>query len=372
MKFLNLLFLLVFAFPIQINASNTNKKIDDFLKIPAPYGESSISECQQSDGSLPFTLADLPVYNTQGYTEIFWFADPFQNIALPANTNTEDGGVYYAFQAIGGNAAYLEVQVIMIPYMPAPTGDSDQYFTDGCTMTLADAAVFNTTGYDSMYWYNECIGCGSVEDPIDPNTVLQDGDVFYAVQGDNGCCPGCLEVTFHAIPPIPAPIGDSDQYFTEGTYFTLSDAAVYNTTGFSYIYWYADAAEQETGVSCSTIVEDGDVYYAFQGIICGDCQCSLYLEVTFHMIPLGVAENKESFFKLYPSPVKDILTISLEKQIKNLSLRITDNNGKLVYNESVHSLEDDLKIDVSKFDTGMYILTLWADGKVQTNKFIIE
>ena len=103
-----------------------------------------------------------------------------------------------------------------------------------------------------------------------------------------------------------------------------------------------------------------------------DCQCVLYLEVAFHSLPIGVDENKASFFKLYPSTTNDLLTLSLYKEISSLRLRITDTNGKLVYKEILQSLETDLKIDVSKFDSGVYILSLLADGKHQTNKIIIE
>ncbi|HIP47900.1 MAG TPA: T9SS type A sorting domain-containing protein [Lutibacter sp.] len=346
MRSLKIFFFFIIAFQIQINASNLSKLAEPTFSIPAPTGASPQAHCQQSDGSFPFTLADLVVFNTQGYSEIFWFADTDQNIALPATTSLEDGVIYYAFQAVDPSAAYLEVEVQMIPYIPAPLGDAEQYFCYEQTWTLNDVVVENTVGYTDIYWLDNTPCQGG--QPVDPNTIINDGDIYFAVQGVNGCCPGTLEVTIFIPDPYPAPNGDSDQYFTEGTYFTLSDAEVYNTGSFDGVYWFSTPT-QEAGseVDPDTIVNDGDMYYAFQGIGCGNCQCFLHLEVTFHMIPIGVTENKESFFNIYPSPANDVLTISFDTMINNLTLRITDANGKLVYTENIHSLEADLKIDVS-------------------------
>ena len=322
MKLLHLSLLFTLVFPFQIFASNWTDYHEHASSIPAPYGDSPQSYCQQSDGSFDITLADLDVFNTDGYTDIYWFADPFQNTALPPSTNVEDGVTYYAFQAVDPDALYLEVLVEMIPYMPAPTGDSVQYFTAGCAMHLSDAAVFNTSGYDQIIWYTDCSGCGPIGEPIDPNTLVQNGDVYYATQGINDCCPGCLEITFQAIPPIPAPTGDADQYFTEGMNFTLCDAAVFNTAGYDGIYWFADA-QQCTEIDPSIEVEDGDVYYAFQGV-CNcmtECQCILPLQVSFHTLPIGVAEKKE-LFRVYPNPVTGVLKLDFLQSVDSIDLSV--------------------------------------------------
>jgi len=128
MRSLHFSLLFLFVFQLQISASISTKFEEPNLSIPAPVGYSPQSFCQQADGSFPFTLADLEVFNTTGYTEIFWFADANQNTALPMSANVEDGITYFAFQAIGADALYLEVLIEMTPYMPAPTGDSEQYF----------------------------------------------------------------------------------------------------------------------------------------------------------------------------------------------------------------------------------------------------
>ena len=228
-------------------------------------------------------------------------------------------------------------------------------------MQLSDAEVYNTEGYSYIVWYELGGDCGPGGEQVAPYTVVQDGDVYYAAQTvDNGCCPGVLQVTFHSVPPVPAPTGEQDQYFFEGYEYTLGQAQVYNTDAYDTIYWFTTPT-QETGseVGPDTPVSDGVTYYAFQEISYDmeDCQSVLYLAVTFHKI-LGVDE-RDALVRVYPNPVDDVLMFDFRQPLDAFDLSIYNTMGeKLLSFENLKSTQNALRIDVSRLVPGVYFLEI--------------
>ena len=87
--------------------------------------------------------------------------------------------------------------------------------------------------------------------------------------------------------------------------------------------------------------------------------------------PQLVDENIINSFVLYPNPSSGLITISLnEKPGNSWSIRITDLAGKLIS----HSLEKGAssKKDLSKFDSGIYLIEINVNGMVRTEKLIIQ
>jgi hypothetical protein len=234
--------------------------------IPSPTGNENQQVCVGS------SLSDLVVYNTIGFTSIYWYDsnDSLNGNLLPNSTILVDGTTYYAFQGNGSCALGLPVQVEVFADIPAPTGDPTQTYCDTEGLTFADAAVFNTTGFDGIYWYADA----AQTTPIDPTTVVTTG-TYYAFQGV-GACADALAVSFTLVADIPAPTGDPTQTYCDTEGLTFADAAVFNTTGFDGIYWYADAA-QTTPIDPTTVVTTG-TYYAFQGV--GACADALAVSFT--------------------------------------------------------------------------------------------
>ncbi len=153
--------------------------------------------------------------------------------------------------------------------IPAPIGNSEQYICEGESITLADLVVFNTTGYDGIYWFptNEATGT-----PLDLNTPVVNGTAYYAFQalGTNALSLAVI-VWMNAV--IPAPNGASTQIVEAGS--VLSDLIVTNNSGFDGIFWYADV-DQTLALNPEIEVQEGLIYYAFQGI----GNCADYLAVT--------------------------------------------------------------------------------------------
>lgn len=76
-------------------------------------------------------------------------------------------------------------------------------------------------------------------------------------------------------------------------------------------------------------------------------------------------------YLVYPSPANDILNVSLQgATTDNNSVRIVDVLGKVVYEDRMASMK---KIDVSSFNNGVYVLTIFSNGRaVQTKRIVVK
>lgn len=235
--------------------------------IEAPEGDSDQYFCSTID----WTLADLAVFNTTGFSDIFWFADSNQTTILPLTTILVNGTTYYAFQNISSCAESVAVTIQIITDTPSPIGASDQYFCSADNPTLADLVVLNTTGFNDIFWF------------ADPNqttilssaTLLIDGTAYYAFQSV-GSCTEALVVTVHMT--IPAPTGESNQYFCAAD--TLADVLVFDTFELLNIFWYSEDNTSGIQLPLSTLLVDGSTYYAFQGT----GSCAEPLAITTHLL----------------------------------------------------------------------------------------
>jgi hypothetical protein len=105
--------------------------------------------------------------------------------------------------------------------------------------------------------------------------------------------------------------------------------------------------------SSSVVVDDGTCIYNFGTIN-------------------GIFENNAQV-NLFPQPAKSSFTIETYGfgKCSDIDLNIYDSSGSLVY-EAVKSQEQDLKLDVSNFRTGIYYVRLSCqDIKINT-KLVIE
>lgn len=84
-----------------------------------------------------------------------------------------------------------------------------------------------------------------------------------------------------------------------------------------------------------------------------------------------INEIENNKLKLYPNPVRDILSIKSNEGI--LKVAINDLNGQLLYSKIENGINIDKNINVSHFRAGMYIITVFNTvGKQNTYKFIKE
>ena len=78
--------------------------------------------------------------------------------------------------------------------------------------------------------------------------------------------------------------------------------------------------------------------------------------------------------KVYPNPVNDVLNISGDiAEIENAKVAVFDMLGKKVYeNASLFNFSGDASIDVSYFNSGVYIVEISNGNKVETKKIVVK
>jgi hypothetical protein len=72
---------------------------------------------------------------------------------------------------------------------------------------------------------------------------------------------------------------------------------------------------------------------------------------------LGINPIDENLIAIYPNPVTNILTIDL-KGLNGENIRIIDLNGRVVYQYKGNQNGQILKVDMSIFENGFYLLSL--------------
>lgn len=88
--------------------------------------------------------------------------------------------------------------------------------------------------------------------------------------------------------------------------------------------------------------------------------------VYFSNVPLGIEDFKTSSVKMYPNPVSDIFNVSSDKTIENITFYNMLGQQVITMNSS-KSTE---AIDLSNFQSGVYIVKVTVDGKVTTSRVI--
>ena len=84
-----------------------------------------------------------------------------------------------------------------------------------------------------------------------------------------------------------------------------------------------------------------------------------------------ISENNEIFsnFNIYPNPVLSILNIQLDKNSSDFSVIIYDVSGKVIFSEYSFSKLNNATIDVSHLSSGMYLIAVSLQGKIDSRTF---
>ena len=93
-------------------------------------------------------------------------------------------------------------------------------------------------------------------------------------------------------------------------------------------------------------------------LICDRCFCSFIDEKI----------NNSNSINIFPNPVKNLLTIEVQKPYSKILVEIIDEKGNIVYQKA--SLDD--HITLNAFSQGIYFVKLLLDNESITRKLIIE
>ena len=171
----------------------------------------------------------------------------------------------------------------------------------------------------------------------------------------------------------PNPSGEIFQPFTNGQ--TLQDLKISG----SNIKWYATQTNcginkkitkkgnntSETALLPFTLLVDGTTYYASQSI--NGIESSYRLPVTVYSRTLGIKNNDLlPNLRTYPNPIKDYYTLFNNEII--CKVEIFNTLGQLIQSKTYD--KNDVKIDFTTYNSGLYFLKIYSEDKTVIIKTI--
>jgi hypothetical protein len=113
-----------------------------------------------------------------------------------------------------------------------------------------------------------------------------------------------------------------------------------------------------------TSIKSGKIYYRLQ-MVDNDGKFTYSKIATVNILSDG------KFFVVYPNPVKDQLILVTSTTVNKAEIRITDQTGKLVYNQQLENVQAGVqnKINVTSLGKGIYNLQLITNSDKQTTRF---
>ncbi|SHI73691.1 T9SS type A sorting domain-containing protein [Flavobacterium terrae] len=172
-------------------------------------------------------------------------------------------------------------------------------------------------------------------------------------------------------PLTPSPSGDIYQSFSNGQ--TLNNLIVTGTN----ITWYSTPSacainnnitsknfmEVNSILPNSTLLENNYTYYASQTI--NNIESSYRLPVTVYT-NLGTDSFTFNNFKLFPNPVKDILTLTNDSQIDKIEIFNQIGQNILIEKPETESTS----VNLSKYSKGIYFIKIYSNNKSIIRKII--
>jgi len=305
-----------------------------------------------------------------------------ESFALPSSWVTQGSDVSYA------NGAWQFTDAHSGNYNRAlknlNTFLSDTYFKAECTMSVNPNPAGNGTGAVVLALTSGTLDFMSYGPSQSYSETAQDGIavVLYSDATDNDMnhWKFMLEAKkSNARLSSAAYIGLSS---TINTYFLQLERSsqgavklsVFSDAGYSLplvgspIIFYMDSTITGLSVLQHGVFTAGSPSRLFDGSIHNSFICD-----NTYVLATGIAENAVAErIRIFPNPFSSQATVQLDHELSNISTRITDVSGKLIQ-VPVAVDQQQLSIDGSQLDTGIYFLSIFSEGRlVSSAKLLIE
>jgi len=216
---------------------------------------------------------------------------------------------------------------------------------------LGTGAYYDENG--NLWWYSaiaEVSDDGGVnmipQDPFDPCPYFQqhqlpDDSVISIAISDENPCEHCLSSLFSS--------SSMSQYIID--YWWLASQANYQN-----LISLGHGAEL-----CVTIPNDYTrIYVQFETNCTFSTQKTFWYYKDIDLDPCLISEPRlanETTIEIYPNPVSNILSLQMSNESSS-SIKLYDMNGQLVFEEINLPEINSMQIDVSNYNSGIYILVV--------------
>jgi hypothetical protein len=107
---------------------------------------------------------------------------------------------------------------------------------------------------------------------------------------------------------------------------------------------------------------------AWRGEVFSGVPTTMQLDNITASTTLSISDFTKKEFSISPNPASSKLNVFLPNNFENANITVFDILGKKVYNRTVNGLTS--KIDVSKWNSGVYLVRVSNDNATQTKRFV--
>lgn len=295
------------------------------------------------------TIASLTVTGLSGAT-FTWYENEVGGSAIATSTVLVDGADYYVTQTVGECVSNRRKVIINIDELPLPVAEQNQSVCPGSE--IEDLVAEGVAGA-VLTWHETQDGPA-----LEEETIVEAG-VYYVKQTVNGCTSGVKEVIVALLPATAVPGGNTTQEFEAGA--TVSDLMISVLIG-AEIQWYVMGEGELEEIGMDAPLVDGETYYVTQEV--EGCE-SEPLAITVEEV-LGTPTFSLKNLAVYPNPVVDVLTISYNDTITEVS--VINMLGQVVISQKANT--EKVEVNTSKLQNGSYILKVATTKGTATVKVV--
>ncbi|WP_144891170.1 T9SS type A sorting domain-containing protein [Flavobacterium tiangeerense] len=231
------------------------------------------------------------------------------------------------------------------------------------TVSSNQSVIVNASGGVSPYSYS--LDNGQVFQVNNTFNNLVPGNYVFLTRDNNGCT---TQNPIVINTPSPLINGQPKLTIEFKAGQTLADLVVEGQN----IKWYLNQnplagktnKTSQVPLPLTTVIVDGTTYYASQTI--NGIESVQRLAVTVKSSTLGIDELAFKNFSFYPNPVKNVISISNDSIIDEITF--ISIKGETILTQKPNSLS--AEIDLSNLSAGIYFLKVTSDGVKKTVKII--
>lgn len=83
---------------------------------------------------------------------------------------------------------------------------------------------------------------------------------------------------------------------------------------------------------------------------------------------LGIGENEKELFAVYPNPASSFLNLKLSQTLNEVQVDVFDVLGKKIF--SRRNMNTNKPINISRWNSGVYLIRLTSERTTQTKRFV--
>ena len=155
---------------------------------------------------------------------------------------------------------------------------------------------------------------------------------------------------------------DQVDYFYSSDSLTISSNDSIGTLDFMIVQDQEDEQEETIIIEIDTVIH---------GLEDGSQQVTITIQDDDEPVTTGI-ESSSIIEKVYPNPTKNNLTIQLKQDKEIRKIEFVDFSGKRVQPNKISRKKNQIKVNVSNLEKGIYILNISSDKELHKVKVIIE